>query len=220
MTVAARDDKTAALEPRRIPQSYAEAQGYMRWWDRFYSQPLVSSPELTVKELAQFVRRVHPEPGQRMVDVGCGEGGLAAAVGRLGVAVTGYDWSSEAVKLAKRFKSPFLRFGAHDFSGYITDVRPAGVEDGSLDIVACRMSLQYLNADEFVQEVRRWLVPETGSMYVMLPVVEREPGTKQSGLPEAAIERLREGWAYTERWYVDAQRIYTALLLRGPGSSR
>lgn len=197
----------------RVPQTIAEVMGYMQYWDQFYSQPQDCAPELSRRELGQFMRRVKPLAGQTMIDVGCGRGTFAAAVSRLGVEVTGYDWSRVVVSYARRHQyARNVAFRRHDFT---TGTDPEGVRPGRMDIVSCRLVLPYLNALAFLEDVQRWLRPD-GTLYLVLAVNERHPGDRDPGYPAATIEWLREGWTHSERWDVDVHGAYTALALRGP----
>ncbi|MFF4292062.1 class I SAM-dependent methyltransferase [Streptomyces vinaceus] len=204
------------LMSTKIPQDRVEARGYMRWWDRFYGEwRKDTDPKLTRKELAQLTQRVRLEPGQTAIDVGCGRGALAVELAGLGLQVAGYDWSRVAVNSARvEHGGRGVVFRRHDFT---SGTDPVGVEDGSIDLIVCRLSLQYLDADAFLADAARWLRPETGTLHLVLPVLERQStATEFNGYPEATIEYLREGWAHSERWNLDRDRAFTALALSGP----
>jgi cyclopropane-fatty-acyl-phospholipid synthase len=76
--------------------------------DRQYSCAYFSSPDLTIEQ-AQANKKRHLaaklllKPGQRVLDIGCGWGGLALYLAReCGVSVTGLTLSTEQLKVAER----------------------------------------------------------------------------------------------------------------------
>lgn len=199
----------------RIPQTIEQAEARRRYWDRFHQTPQQCAPHVTRAELSEFARRVRPQLGQRGIDVGCGRGMFTAAMGAVhGLTTTGYDWSPVGVEAARwTYPDDRLTFEVHDFLG---GRAPASVTDESVDVLACRVTLQYLDA-AFWAAARQWLRPVTGTVYLVLPVNERQaPEKSECGLPDAVIESLRDDWAHSERWHLDPQRAFTALLLRGP----
>jgi SAM-dependent methyltransferase len=56
----------------------------------------------TEQEVAFLVQELGLEPGMRVLDVGCGPGRHAIALGRLGIAVHGVDISERFIELARR----------------------------------------------------------------------------------------------------------------------
>lgn len=198
----------------RIPRTPEEAYGYRRYWDRFYGYPQ-ESLKVTLDELALFTRHVRPEIGETAVDVGCGRGSFTAAMAQTGLSVSGYDWSNVAVLVADLVQAGRrLTFGVHDFLG---DGAPAGVKPGEVDVLSCRLSLQYLKKEEFLARAVQWLRPDTGRLYVVLPVNERQPPAHNlSGYPDAEVERLRADWEHSVRWDLDPKGAFTAMVLQGP----
>ncbi|MFG3001745.1 class I SAM-dependent methyltransferase [Streptomyces sp. NPDC048340] len=198
----------------RIPQDAADARRKLRYWERFYGRPQECLP-LTRFELDAFRRHVAPERGQVAIDVGCGRGTLAAAMARTGMTVTGYDWSRAAVTVARdRHWSKRLGFAVHDF---LTDDLPPGLEPGSVDVVACRLTMTYLEPGRFLEGVRHWLRPGSGCLYLVVQVTERQQsGHRLVGYPETVIEGIRAGWRDSTRWNLDPGGRVTALVLRGP----
>ncbi len=54
----------------------------------------------------EIVRLVDPQPGSRVLDVGCGRGEVMAALMRKGATVAGVDYAEAAVKLARDLVGP------------------------------------------------------------------------------------------------------------------
>lgn len=70
-----------------------------------------------VSDLAQdLILWLRPEPGERVLDLGCGTGTLTAEIARLGAHVTGVDHSAEMIAGARQ-KYAELRFDVVDGQG-------------------------------------------------------------------------------------------------------
>ncbi|WP_406003921.1 class I SAM-dependent methyltransferase [Streptomyces sp. NBC_00829] len=170
---------------------------------------------LSVWELEQFQRHVLTGHGRSAIDVGCGWGVLTDAMARMGLWTTGYDWSPAAIEGAQSLfpNHQRLSFEVHDF---VMRTPPPHLRPGSLDVVSCRLVLPYLPLNLFLADVRRWLKPRTGVMYVVVQVWENQQSGLRRGYPDAVIEGHRHGWRHTARWSLDADGGYTALALTGP----
>jgi SAM-dependent methyltransferase len=112
-----------------------------------------------------FVERI--SPGERVLDVGCGQGQLAAALAkRAGAKVTGIDLSPENIELAKqRHAHPNLVFTAGDAL--------LALPGGPFDSVVLSNVLEHLpDRSEFL----RRLVAATGAqrLLIRVPLFERE----------------------------------------------
>ncbi|MFF4456799.1 class I SAM-dependent methyltransferase [Streptomyces goshikiensis] len=202
----------------RVPQNDEEGRLALRYWTRFYSRKDQDCLQPTTFEVQQFQRHLWPAPGQVAVDVGCGRGRFASAMARTGMTVTGYDWAPTAIQQAsERYSSKRLRFAGHNF---LASADPAGVEPGSVDLVVCRLSLEYLDQKAFFAQVQRWLRPGTGTLHLVLEVTERQPpGWDSLSSSDAEINQLREGWRDSARWDLTPNGWLTALALRGPDHS-
>ena len=68
----------------------------------------------TANEVAFLVEALHLEPGMRVLDVGCGPGRHAHALGALGIQVHGVDISERFVELARAAAPPGVTFERAD----------------------------------------------------------------------------------------------------------
>jgi SAM-dependent methyltransferase len=64
-----------------------------------------------ITTLVQFFK---PNPGAKMLDVGCGRGRHSRQLAALGFEVTGIDVAPENIRFAKQFANPQLHFEVHD----------------------------------------------------------------------------------------------------------
>lgn len=199
-----------------MPADPQEALAKRMDWDRFYSTPHPQENLPFTKVELEGIRRHVLGAGMRTaVDVGSGWGVLTTALAREGLRTTGYDWSPIAVQRAREFWADERRlsFEAHDF---LTDTAPRVLVPGSVDVLACRLVLPYLDVHRFMTDARRWVRPRTGVVYVVVQVWEQQPDGYFRGYPNSVIEQLREGWLHTQRWDLDWSEEFTALALTGP----
>jgi SAM-dependent methyltransferase len=93
-----------------------------------------------------------PVAGSRVVDLGCGEGGLSVRLAEAGAAdVLAVDASEQM--LAAATPHPRVRYERADLAVF-------DVPDGSADLVVSSMALHYVaDFDDLVARVARWLVP-------------------------------------------------------------
>lgn len=80
---------------------------------------------------------------QRVLDIGCGTGTLAARLDADGVEVTGMDFSRKMLS-AVREKAPGVRLIEWDFSSGLPDE----VKAGDMDAVVCTYAIHHLPDDE------------------------------------------------------------------------
>lgn len=101
----------------------------------------------------------HLQPGQSVLDVGCGPGTISADIARLVEpgSVIGIDLSDEVIELARRGTE-----AAHctNLSFQVGDVYDLQFADSSFDVVYAHQVLQHLsNPIRALREMRRVLVP-------------------------------------------------------------
>ena len=98
----------------------------------------------------------------RLLDLGCGDGRVAAELARAGALVTGVDPSRVALERARR-QNPELEFHAPGADGRLP------LADSRFDIVSCLHVLEHVaDTQTLLSEARRVLAPE-GVLAVAVP---------------------------------------------------
>lgn len=95
------------------------------------------------------VELLEPQPGERILDLGCGDGALTAKLVDMGCSVVGVDSSAEQIEAARE-----LGLDAHVMDGH------ALTFDGEFDAVFSNAALHWMgHPDEVIAGVRRALRP-------------------------------------------------------------
>ena len=87
---------------------------YDRWASTYDTDP---NPQTTL-EFAAVLEAVAAQPGDRILDAGCGTGRYAAAFAQAGAEVTGVDFSERMLAVA-RAKLPHIEFHLGDLGGHL-----------------------------------------------------------------------------------------------------
>jgi SAM-dependent methyltransferase len=99
---------------------------------------------------APVLALLDPRPGERILDLGCGDGVLTKKIAELGSKVVGVDSSAEFVAAAKRLGLDVIEMNAADL-----DFEP------SFDAVFSNAALHWMkDADAVIEGVARALLPE------------------------------------------------------------
>ncbi len=193
-------------------------------WDSWYS---VGWPAVvTDKESEFFHRTVQPYVGMTAVDLACGSGQWTRQLAAWAMCVTGYDFSTEALRQARAAGLPDgLSYAQWDIDA---EPIPPALMPGSLDLVTCRHALPYLEYGRVLTDVGRWLKP-SGSFYALVRVADNQDNdnaTAQNdsalepfhrGFTEAQIDGLGIGWAHRTTYRLSARNC--VIVLRGYGDS-
>ncbi|WP_135505615.1 class I SAM-dependent methyltransferase [Roseovarius aestuariivivens] len=100
----------------------------------------------------------HVQPGDRVLDLCCGQGTLTARLARAGAKVTGLDFSPQMVGLAQK--------AAPDAQILEGDAAALPFEDASFDTVVCNFGMMHLpDQPKALREIARVLRP--GGTFVM-----------------------------------------------------
>jgi 27-O-demethylrifamycin SV methyltransferase len=158
------------------------------------SDPL---PLATTRLTELMIEALRPEPGQRMLDVGCGTGAPAChVVEAVGVHVTGITTSPEGVAAARARAADAGLANRTAFEQ--RDGMDNGFPDASFDRVwALESSHLMRDRDRFVAESARVLRP--GGRLAVCDIIRRRP------LPFAEVRRLREPLALLRDVFGDAR---------------
>ncbi len=105
-------------------------------------------------------------PGQRVLDVGCGEGAFAAELARAGAQVIGIDVAEEPLRRA-RLRDPSLDLRLLDADG------PWGLPDASFDVVWAGEVIEHVvDTARWLSELRR-VLRSGGTLLLSTPAHER-----------------------------------------------
>jgi ubiquinone/menaquinone biosynthesis C-methylase UbiE len=153
----------------------------------WYSEHLANEDTYHAKVLLPNVLRlVDPKPGQRVLEIGCGEGFFTEEIAKKGGVITGCDISPELIALAKKKgKAAYLTTPAQDLSMF---------KDDSYDVVLAVLTLQNMERlDLVMKEVSRVLAPTGRFIFILNHPVIR--------IPQAS------SWDYDEKKKVQYRRL-------------
>lgn len=158
-------------------------------------QDFVAKPGVGVLTLLQ------PRPGERILDVGCGNGNLTAEIAAAGAIPTGIDLSEEMVRQARQ-KYPELNFQVEDASHYRTDVR--------FDAVFSNAALHWIkDASAVANSI--WLALREGGRFVAEFAGSGNVAVLTTTM-EQALEAHGYAWAGRSPWYLPTIGEYASLL--------
>ncbi|WP_025717626.1 class I SAM-dependent methyltransferase [Paenibacillus sp. 1-18] len=144
---------------------------------------------------------LQPRAGERILDVGCGNGDLTAEIAAAGAIPTGLDLSEEMVMRAKQ-KYPFLNVQVEDACHYRTDV--------PFDAVFSNAVLHWIKDAEAVAR-SIWLALREGGRFVA-----EFAGNGNVAMLTTAMQQALEAhgytWAGRNPWYFPTIGEYASLL--------
>ncbi|MDN4068768.1 class I SAM-dependent methyltransferase [Paenibacillus vini] len=158
-------------------------------------------PELADKPGVEVLPMLNPQPGERILDVGCGTGDLTSAIAAAGAIPTGIDLSEEMVGRA-RLKYPGLDVLVENACQYRTDVQ--------FDAVFSNAALHWIqDAPAVVRTI--WLALREGGRFVA-----EFAGSGNVAVLTSAIKQALEEHGYTwegrNPWYHPTIGEYASLL--------
>lgn len=140
---------------------YARLVSNTAWWQRF---GLVLNPEQGV------VDAVRPRRGERILDLGCGDGRISWRLAEVGATVDAWDISKDGIALAR------LSHAAANLQFYVRDILTLDLAD-TYDAVLCWASLEHLRRDQVsvvLGRVGRSLKPG-GRVVIGIPLHDTRP---------------------------------------------
>ena len=144
--------------------------------------------ELAIPALLELL---HPAPGERVLDVGCGPGVLAPHVAAAGARYTGVDASRKLVRIARRNHGAHGRFLAGDATRMM---EVEGVEAGGYDAAAFLLSIQDIDPLEDALAQAAWALRGGGRLVLLMTH------------PCFRIPR-QSGWGWDEKRRLQFRRI-------------
>jgi ubiquinone/menaquinone biosynthesis C-methylase UbiE len=145
--------------------------------------------------LPGVTRMLAPQPGQKMIDIACGQGVLCRLLRERGADVTGVDAAAPLIESARRR-------GPQDVRYHVADARDLSfLPESAFEAAACVLAIQNINPIQPVCEgVARILKPFGRFVIVMMHPCFR--GAKESS------------WGWDERAKVQYRRVDRYLLPR------
>jgi trans-aconitate 2-methyltransferase len=153
------------------------------------------------KAAADLIGLLDPQPGERVLDLGCGPGQLTARIAESGATVIGMDYSEAMIALA-RGNYPFLDFRLGDAASFTLDAP----DDAPVDAVFSNAVLHWVaDAAGVAQCIERVLKPAgrfvcefggRGNIASVVRAIEEATGEKQT------------------EWYYPSISEYSAVLER------
>lgn len=151
---------------------------------------------------APVLERLNPQPGERILDIGCGDGALTIEIERAGASVVGVDSSAEQIAAAKA-----LGLDARVMSG------DALTFDAEFDAVFTNAALHWMkDAPAVIAGVRRGLKP--GGRFVGEMGGAENVASVRRGLHEAFEARGLDP-VPLDPWFFPDEAEYGALLEQG-----
>lgn len=119
--------------------------------------------EMSALDTYRFVRTMMPQPGQRILEIGCGNGYLALELARDGHIVVGLDKSQEILAVAEHTQLEHPRthgFGKLDY--VCADIGSWSAREGSFDTVILNRTLHHLHDFQSILANMRHLLTPNG----------------------------------------------------------
>ncbi|WP_150275573.1 class I SAM-dependent methyltransferase [Paenibacillus tepidiphilus] len=158
-------------------------------------------PDMTTKPEAGILELLQPCPGERILDLGCGNGDLTAKIASAGAVPSGIDLSGELVQLARR-KYPGLHFEVQEASQYRTG--------SPFDAVFSHAALHWIaNGPATAQAV--WLALREGGRFVAEFAGHGNTAALMSAMQQA-LEDHGYAWEGRNPWYHPTLGEYATLL--------
>ena len=136
-----------------------------------------------------MLRLLKPSRGERVLDIGCGQGVLCRVLHGVGVHMTGVDASRSLVRLAQQRSDQSIKFLVGDAREL---QRLPAVEPRSFDAVTCMLAIQNIHPLQPVLDGVAYALKREGRfVMVMMHPCFRSPQAAQWGWDEHAAVQFR-----------------------------
>ncbi|MFD0587348.1 class I SAM-dependent methyltransferase [Paenibacillus sp. GCM10027627] len=151
--------------------------------------------------MRELLSLLNPQPGERILDVGCGAGQLMAAIADAGAVPTGFDLSEEIIEQAKQ-NYPGLDFRVEDARYYQTD--------SQFDAVVSHAALHWISdAEAAVRTIS--LALKEGGRFVAEFAGSGNVVTVTDAIEEA-LKKHGYAWEGLIPWYLPTAQQFASLL--------
>ncbi|MET9735165.1 class I SAM-dependent methyltransferase [Streptomyces sp. NPDC006458] len=155
-----------------------------------------------------------PHGGGRALEVGCGTGGLAVHLARVGYTVDACDFAGSAIARAREEHADVA--GVRWMTLDIERDDPAPLHAEGYDLVVMRLMYPFLRERDRVVHGLGERLRDGGALVVITPVAETTPQERRGiALDEDEIGLLCAGWETVQRLDADGLAF---LVLRGPST--
>lgn len=147
------------------------------WYNNLLEEGEDMYQEMVIRP--NLLRVLNARPGEKILDVGCGQGYFAREIAKLGAIVVGLDISPELIKIAKE------KSGANETYLTVSAEKMVGLSDGRFDASVCVLALQNIkNMPAAVAEISRVLKPKGRAVLVLNHPAFRVPTASAWGFDE------------------------------------
>ncbi|HED53668.1 MAG TPA: methyltransferase domain-containing protein [Phycisphaerales bacterium] len=170
---APRIESSVSHKPGRVasidhsPRSSSHAGGWdgvAEWYDQYQSS--ARSDHFSQVIIPGTIGLLNPKPGQRILDIACGEGRLASSIVDLGASVLGVDASPSLIEAARARKLRHARFEVGDARS-LADL-PGELIAEPFDAAVCVMALMNINPLSAVLENASALLRQGGRFVAII----------------------------------------------------
>jgi ubiquinone/menaquinone biosynthesis C-methylase UbiE len=157
------------------------------WYDRHVSEDSDHQRDLIIPGA---LRMLEPKAGEKILDIGCGQGAFSCKLASLGVQVTGIDSSPKLIAIAKKRYS-----GSQNIQYKVADAsKLSGEASGNFDAVCSILAIQNMDPlDDIVKSSSRVLKRGGRMLWVLNHPCFRIP--RQSG------------WGFDEKRKLQYRRV-------------